>query len=381
VIFRGWQSAVDFVVLSAALYALLVWARQIRALRVALVAAGLHAAALTARQFDLIITGWVLDAAAVIAIVLLVLLFQGELRHALIRLDSVTSLWTHPATAMSPRFQPLAEAAFALGRAGLGALIVLVRNESVSELIRGGASLNAEVSPELLIALFQKSSPLHDGAVLIEKGRLARAGIILPLTERVEVPKHFGTRHRAAMGLAERSDALVIAVSEERGAVTLFQDREWNIFPSPVELTAALKKLHARPPVNLGVRLRRSVTANLGFKFAALALAALFWGISFLPTGATVRTLSVPVEFRNVPAGMQITRQSVDRFEVQLRGSNWIMEGVSLGRLVARFNLAGAKEGLLTVPLERGNLDLPPGVRLDRASPPEVSVRLAPQKK
>jgi uncharacterized protein (TIGR00159 family) len=381
VIFQGWQSAVDFAVLSAALYALLVWARQVRALRVALVVAGLHAAALTARQFDLIITAWVLDAAAVIAIVLLVLLFQGELRHALIRLDSVTSLWTHPATAMGPRFQPMAEAAFTLTRAGLGALIVLVRNEPVSELVRDGVTLDAEVSSELLVALFQKSSPLHDGAVVMDKGRITTAGAILPLTERADVPGHFGTRHRAAMGLAERSDALVIAVSEERGAVTLFEDREARAFPNPTGLVEALRRLLARPPARLALRLRRSVTANLGFKFAALALAAVFWGISFLPTGTTVRTINVPVEFRNVPAGMQIARQSVDHFEVQLRGSNWIMEGVGLGRLVARFNLAGAKEGPLTVALDHANLDLPPGVRLDRASPPAVSVRLAPQKK
>jgi len=379
VIFPGWQSAVDFTVLSVALYALLVWARQARVLRIALVVAGLHAAALAARQFDLIITSWVLDGAAVISVVLLVVLFQGELRQALIRLDNVTRLWTQPAAVMGPRFQPLAEAAFALARTGLGALIVLVRNEPVSELVRDGVALDAEVSTELLIALFQKSSPLHDGAAVAEKGRITRAGVILPLTERVDVPGHFGTRHRAAMGLAERSDALVIAVSEERGAVTLFQERSAQEFPDAVELVAALRRLHARPAAGVTARIRRSLTANPGFKLAALALAALFLGISVRPGGNTVRTFNIPVEFRNVPAGMQITRQSADHFEVQLRGSVWIMEGMGFPRLVARFDLTGAKEGLLTVPLERQNLDLPPGVRLDRASPATVTVRLAPR--
>ena len=209
VILVRWQSVVDFVVLTAALYTLLRWAQQARALRVALVVLGLHAGALVSRHFDLALTSWVLDGAAILAIVVLLLVFQAELRRFFMRLDSLLNWRSQAASTLAETYQSIAEAAFHLASGSVGALIVVVRRNAVTELVSGGLTMEAGVSPEILEAIFQKTSPLHDGAVIVRGDRMVRAAAVLPLTERDRVPSYYGTRHRAAMGLSERCDALV----------------------------------------------------------------------------------------------------------------------------------------------------------------------------
>jgi diadenylate cyclase len=374
-----WQSAVDFVVLTAALYVLLRWAQQARALRVALVVGGLHAGALVAAHFDLVITSWVLDGAAILAIVLLVLVFQAELRHFFMRLDGVLSWRWHGAARLTETYQSLSRAAFRLAGASVGALVVLERRNSVGELTSDGLALDAEVSSQILEAIFQKTSPVHDGAVVVRGDRIVKVGGVLPLTERDRVPSYYGTRHRAAMGLAERCDALLIVVSEERGEVTLMEGRRIVSVDDEEKLALMLEKLCSRPADDLGSRLRHALFVNAGVKFAALGLAALIWSATFLATGATVRTVNVPVEFVGVPGGLEIAYQSPDHLEVQVRGGSWLMDSVSLTRLVARFNLGGRPAGSLSIPVSARDVQLPPGIIMDRVAPTRITVRLAPR--
>jgi uncharacterized protein (TIGR00159 family) len=221
-----WQNVVDFVVLTTAIYLLLRWGKEARAFRVSLAIVGLRAASLLARQFDLIITSLLLDATNLIAIILLLIVYQSELRHALTRLDVLAWFLPRRKATMEPETDAISSAAFSLARAQCGALMVITRRDSVNELIDGGVKLGGEISSEILEAIFRKKSPVHDGATIIEGDHISRVGAILPLTRRTDIPKEFGTRHRAAMGLAERSDALIVVVSEERSEVTLMYARE-----------------------------------------------------------------------------------------------------------------------------------------------------------
>jgi diadenylate cyclase len=374
--FVRWQSAVDFLVLAAAIYLLLQWAKRARAVRIALIILGLHAGALLARDCDLTITSWVLTAAGFLAIALLLVVFQPELRHTLMRLDTVIRSGWHKQRASAPAHRAIAEAAFNLAQGRVGALIVLLRRDSVAELVQGGTPLGAEVSRDLIEAIFQKTSPLHDGAVIAAGNVLQRAGAVLPLTLRADVPEFFGTRHRAAMGLAERSDALVIAVSEERGTVSLIEDRKAHEIEDAGRLADALKQLETGPQLRWPARLRRAVSGSLRFKLAALGLAAAIWGIAVLTAGATVRIVTVPVAFSNVPAGMSVAAQSASELDVQLRGSPLLMDSATLTHLVATLDLRRAQPGQHTLKVRPKDLNLPPGIRFERASPATVSARL-----
>ncbi|MEN6534278.1 MAG: CdaR family protein, partial [Bryobacteraceae bacterium] len=115
---------------------------------------------------------------------------------------------------------------------------------------------------------------------------------------------------------------------------------------------------------------------NLRYKFAALGIAGLVLGMSVLSTETTVRTLSVPVEFANVPPGMAISSQSTNHVEVQLRGGRWLMDSLDASALVARVDLRRADQGLQEVRIRPDSMNLPPGVIVDRVAPTAVSVRL-----
>ncbi len=371
-----WQSLVDFIVLAGAVYLLLGWAKQARAVRIALGIIGLHAAALVARNYDLPITSWVLTAAGFLAIAVLLVIFQPELRHAFMRLDSlIRSGWRKEAV-LTSMYRAVADASFALARDNVGGLIVLIQNDAITELIQGGIPLGAQVSRELLEALFQKCSPLHDGAVVIDGNIATRAGAVLPLTSRADVPSYFGTRHRAAMGLSDRSDAVVVVVSEQRGAVTLMRDRRILEMHSSEHLAGKLGKLDPRPDVSRPARLWRALTRNMRFKLAALGTAAAVWGITLFASGTTVRTMTVPITFTGVPTGMSIAAQTAPDLAVQIRGNALLMDSAPLEGITASFDLSRARPGSREFRVTPANFDLPPGIRFERASPSQVSVKL-----
>ena len=340
-----WQSAVDFLVLAIAFYFLFLWAKETRALRLAFAIVSLYAAALTARHFDLLVTGWVLQGISLGALVLLIILFQPELRGALMHLDSILRLGLHPLGVAPEVCRVIAEAAFAMAEKRTGVLIVIPRKDSVQEIVKGGMRFGAEISKPVLESVFQKNSPLHDGAAVIEGSRVSEVCVVLPSTEREAVPDHFGTRHRAAIGLAERCDALVIVVSEERGIVSLAYGHELTPVQDSKTLVRALESSQEVEHLGLRNKLQRAFFANMKFKLAALGLAGIIWAVSSASIQTTVRTFSVPVEFRNVPAGMAISKQSAGRLDVQLRGNPWVMASIGATGLMVRFDLAGVAEG------------------------------------
>lgn len=371
-----WRSAADFAALSVALYLLLRWAKEARVLRAVFLLLGLQAVSRGLRHLDLTITSWILDISTVVVALMLVFFFQSEIRHAFLRLDALLRLGLAPARAANTGHRAVAEAAFGLASERLGALIVLARTERLDEYLSGGVPIGAEITAELIRAIYQKQSPLHDGALVIEGGRIRRAAVLLPLTQRSSVPPHYGTRHRAAMGLAERSDAVVVVVSEERGQVTLMHGHQTTLVHNPEELTRLLDGLVAQRPVSRRGRFRRWLLADLRLKAAAVAAAGLLWGLTANGPGATVRIFTVPVEFTNVPPGSEIATQSATRLEIQLRGPSWLMNSISLSGIVARFDLSKAVPGEVILKVTGENLSLPPGVTVERIRPEWISVRL-----
>jgi uncharacterized protein (TIGR00159 family) len=367
-----WQSAADVFVLAVAIYLLLRWSREARALRLALTILALRVAALLTRQLNLIITSWVLDAATIIALVILVIAFQPELRRAVMRMDLFGR--ASPERRL-PVWAAVATAAGALAEARLGALIVIVREDSISELVTGGITLGSRVSPEILQAIFQKSSPVHDGAVVIEGDQLMLARVFLPLTAR-PAPEQYGTRHRAALGLSERSDAIVIVVSEERGAITFMREGHARVMADQEALLATLRSSTA-DEADQSRRSRHGLRpAELGIAAVAVTLACAIWSVTFLLPGRSVRVETIPVEFEDVPPGLAIAGQSADSLQVWVRASDFVFDSLNVGALVARCNLAPAHEGINRIRIDASAVQVPPGIRLEGWTPRELQVRL-----
>jgi DNA integrity scanning protein DisA with diadenylate cyclase activity len=324
----------------------------------------------------LTITSWVFEGVCLAVIGLLVLLFQAELQHSLLRLDSIVHFRFHAPAVSIRTYDAVVAAMFEMAHSNIGALIVLTRKDPIGSLVSNGIRIDAEVSKGLIEAIFRRDSPIHDGAVLIEGERIAYARLVLPLSGREDVPTEFGTRHRAALGLAEGSDALVLVASEERGQVMVIDGRDTHPMPDKAALRQALYSLHPKRPASVLSRVRSLLFSNVRYRLSAIALASLIWGVSFLGGGTTVKTVIAPVEFANVPAGLYIANQPLSTVSVQLRGNSWVMNPVMSG-VTAQVDLSGLGEGWHAIRLAPAGLKLPPGVTAERLSPQTISLRLA----
>ena len=186
--------------------------------------------------------GWLLEKFSVYIVLAVLILFQEDIRRGLARAGSFFPSFQRT-NADLPMLQELVKVSFILGARRLGALIAIERNASLEEYVEPATPLDALVSEPLVLSIFHPTSPLHDGAIVIQKGRIAAAQVFLPLTLSKNVSRFFGTRHRAAIGLTEVTDAAVIIVSEERGTVSLVLGGEVIPMPDANTLRQKLQEL------------------------------------------------------------------------------------------------------------------------------------------
>jgi len=214
------RDTLDIVLVAFGVYWLLLLIRGTRAVQILVGLMILAGASLASQAFGLGTVQWILDNFLSSAVLIIIVLFQQDIRRALARVGR----GVFPSISRTEATQILEEvvrAAQALAQRRVGALFVLERETRLNDLIEAGTPLDAAVTKDLLLSLFLPLSPLHDGAVLIQDGRVAAAGCVLPLTLRDDLPEGLGTRHRAALGITEESDAVVVVVSEETGAISV----------------------------------------------------------------------------------------------------------------------------------------------------------------
>jgi diadenylate cyclase len=180
-----------------------------------------------AQALGLRVLSQVLESGAVVALFALVVVFQPELRRALDRIGRVGSFaWLHSGAelrAIERVADEVAKAAAGLSREGYGALVVIERETGLEQVAETGVMINGEVSADLLRTIFARGTSLHDGAVIIRDDRVLAAGALLPLAETTIHTERYGTRHRAALGITESTDAIVVVVSEENGQISLVE--------------------------------------------------------------------------------------------------------------------------------------------------------------
>lgn len=175
---------------------------------------------------------WLLEKFWVTAVIILAVVFQSEIRYGLAKLGSKLSYYgNHNSNNMQTNFlDEISDAAIEMSKSRTGALIVLEKDMGLKNYTDTGINIDAKISQELILAIFQTKSPIHDGALIIHDERLHSAGCVLPISTEIEV-KHLGTRHRAGIGLSSITDAVVLIVSEETGNISVAVDGEIKIIP------------------------------------------------------------------------------------------------------------------------------------------------------
>jgi uncharacterized protein (TIGR00159 family) len=211
---------IDILVVTLGIYWLLLLIRGTRAVQILVGLLVLIALSLASEAFDFATLGLILQNFLGSAVVIMFILFQQDIRRALARVGR-GFFPNVSAQQESQIVEEVIRAAQSLSQKRVGALIVLERETALDDQIAAGTRIDAQVSMELLVSIFLPSSPLHDGAAVIQDGRVSSVGCILPLTLRNDLPEGVGTRHRAAVGITEETDAVVIVVSEETATISV----------------------------------------------------------------------------------------------------------------------------------------------------------------
>ncbi|HVM96738.1 MAG TPA: diadenylate cyclase CdaA [Candidatus Acidoferrales bacterium] len=217
------QDAIDILVIAYVIYRIIDLIRGTRAVQMLIGLSVVFLAFLSSQYFELYTLNWILDNFLSSILLVIVVIFQDDIRRAL------TQVGTRPFFGGEKGIQQedleeIVRAAVALASKRIGALIVLQRDVGLNQYIEVGTQLDARVSKELMTSIFQTTSPIHDGALIIHHGRIIAAGCFLPLTTNPHVSKTLGTRHRAAIGLTEETDAIVVVISEEEGAISMVRE-------------------------------------------------------------------------------------------------------------------------------------------------------------
>ncbi len=220
------EDLLDIAIVAFIVYRLLNLIRGTRAVQMLIGLGVLTAGFVLSSQFEFYATHWLLSNFFDYFVFIIIVLFQDDLRRALTRMGRNPFLYSAESESQLEMVDEIARSATQLARDHIGALIVIERENGLKNFMDTGSKVDARVRAELLYSVFLPESPIHDGAVIITGDRLAAAGCFLPLSKNTEIDRGLGTRHRAAFGLTEETDAIVVLVSEEAGQAHLVQSGE-----------------------------------------------------------------------------------------------------------------------------------------------------------
>ena len=370
-----WQDCADILVMTAMFAWVYSWMRRTIAVQLSFGMVILVVGTWLSNHFGLILTSYLLSAVSAIATMVIVVVFQREIRRGLSQVSPLRWIrnWHRRQWPVGPS-AVIAEAAFTLAAAGKGALVVIPRLDWVGEYITGGTPLDARLSSALIEAVFTATAPLHDGAVVMNNDRIARAGAILPLAAETGDARH-GTRHRAALGLANVSDAVVVCVSEERRTVTVAHDGQLELLGDETELRDVLERLCSNRKVKAqkgGARNRSRWLADVLACLLIFAGVVTAWAAIVSDRSHEVGRV-VPLEIRGVNDSLRFDPPRSTSVVVQLRGSSRELDLIAPDAVEAYIDVSGSSSGARVFKVQTR---APAGVEMVSAVPSTVTLQI-----
>jgi uncharacterized protein (TIGR00159 family) len=372
----------DMAMVAALLWSAMVLLRRTRA-RVALTGlAILGVVYLFARQLGLRVTAGILQGFFAVLVIVVVVVFQEDLRRFFEQIGS-WGLRRRPQTLRTGMTDLIVRAVVQLAATRTGALLVIPGAEDLDRHLDGGISLNGHLSEPILLSLFDASSPGHDGAAILRGSEVERFAVHLPLSSDHAQLGVGGTRHAAALGLAERTDALCVVVSEERGKVSVASHGVLRTLKRPEELADELGRfLQETSPEKQSEPLWRRLRGVWKEASISILLAALLW-VMFVPgSSVTAVTHRVPVLVDNLPRGYVLEEIDPPEVEVTLEGRRRDAYLVNRASLGVRLDALLVKLGRRTFEITPANLEHPPTLTVVQVAPDHVrlSVRQEEEK-
>ena len=371
-----WRVLLDILLLAAALFFLY---RALLKLGAWKIVAGIFLAIVifvVANILDLKGIRWLYSNLSQVALIGLIVLFQPEIRKVFEKAASLRGRGR--GRDHSDMIMMVVDTAFSLAEKKWGAIFVVPGKEPIERWLSGGLALNAMPTYPLVMSIFDPSSPGHDGALIIDRGRLTHFGVRLPLSKTGQLSNEFGTRHHAAMGLSEVSDALVVVVSEERGVITTFRGGKALRVHDRSDLSKSLMS-HWETIALHGIEMpkgtkSRELVSQIGF---SLIVALVFWSTVILgQMEIREKAFTVPIEYIGIPTHLALAGDQPTEIKLHLTGPKSNLDDITPANLSTRIDLSEALAGRQVLVVSEKNVLLPRSVKLVGASPPSIAVSL-----
>ncbi|MBY0372206.1 diadenylate cyclase, partial [bacterium] len=375
-----WVDLFDVSIITVFFYAALTWLQRRTSRSVAVALAPVVGLFLLAYILEMPLTSLLLQTGITAIAVGFVVLYQEDFRRWFETL-SVWTLWPwQPQKSSRQRLnQILYECFSSFSTSKTGALVIMRGNQELNPHIRGGVPVNGFVSAPLLYSIFDHHSPGHDGAVTLVGDRIEKLGVHLPLSRNLDQVGRLGTRHAAALGLAERCDSLVLVASEETGHISVAWNGRIRALHSADELPAvlhefgaSLNRVEAAPPN------WRSWRHNWGRPSLAVSLAFLTWFLHTRPSDFVQQSAEATVVFRNVPSDWEAKPPYPSTVRVTMAGPRGALDTLARTEFTAGVDMGHIREGVQSVGIDSNSIKVPARTRIVRIDPREVSVQAYP---
>jgi len=372
----NWRLTLDIFLIATALFLCFHTLRRLGTWKIVVGILIAMAVFVTASVLDLTGIKWIYSNLSHVAVIALIVIFQPELRKIFERAASLRRKET--GKGREDLSALVGKAVFALAQQRRGAILVFPGKEPITEWLAGGTALDAEPSFSLIMSIFDPHSAGHDGAMVIQNGRLSCFGMRLPLAKTKTLPEGFGTRHHAAMGLSEVSDAMVVVVSEERGSVTTFYNGRVRSVHDRDALSSRIRSHWRSTPSYMGLTLKKGKKWRLIPEIGlSVVLAFLFW-FTVIMGQAEVRerVFSVPIEYVATPGNIALVGDKPTEIKLHVAGPKSELDAINQGQMTAKVDLSKAKPGEHSFVITEQNFQLPKKVKLLDAEPSTLVLSL-----
>lgn len=378
----GLKDGIDVAIVSLCVYLVLIFIKQTRSFFIFGLIIALVGIDFFARTFNLGLTRQLFQPLLTFFVAIFVLVFQPEIRKFFKWFASGRKMAFSKALVPDDNVQTLVRAAFEMAKKRIGAIIVLPGDYPLDDLIEGGFPLEGKISFPLILSIFDPTSPGHDGAVLVEGSIIKSFGLHLPLARDFADYARAGTRHRAAAGITERTDAMAIVVSEERGEVSISLGGRLTKIDAPEKLADAIHSFmndEQAPETQHGFWYYFT-NKNAGSKIISICIAFSLWFFFIYQAGIINQTYEIPIEFRFVPSNLMVSESIPTSVKVVVSGNNTDITNFDTKELRAFVDMKDVKVGDTRVIISKDNIKIPAYLDLTSISPKSVEVILKESK-
>lgn len=372
------REILDIILVSFAIYIVLLFVKQTKSYFVLVVSLILIFLSMISQNLNLSLTRSILQPLSTLTFIIIAIVFQREIRrffrwiilgkhHVFTKVKQITK----SASA------EIAEALLFMTEKKIGAILVFAGKQDLEEMIEGGQFLNGEISKELLLSIFDTSSPGHDGAVIIENNLIKQFGVHLPLARNYDSYRKTGTRHRAGTGITEDTDAIAIIISEERGEISIARDGKIKVLNGEDKLRKVLQELTGENENTVNNFWHYFFVNNLFAKIVAVLLATILWTVMIIQTGIIKKEFIVPLSFQLLPTNYEVEGNSNKlQTTVTLQGKSTDINSFDPSKLEAKVDAKDLKIGNQKIEISSEMISVPAYLSVVEISPDNIKVNI-----